>query len=83
MYACMQNYIRRMPVSPLYLSSEGEPSWLHHSNNIVSQMSLNHGVKMSPGSWNICFNSCSDTYFASRTSLGLTFRSTSAWIKRI
>ena len=78
-----QVYIRRIPDSPLYLSNDDEPRWSHHSNSIELQMSLNHGVKMSPDCWNICFNSSGDTYRASRTSFGLIFRSTSAWIKRI
>lgn len=76
-------YIRRICCSFLYPSSDAEPRWLHHSNSIELQISLNHGVNFSPGCSNICFSSSADTYRVSRTSLGFTFKSTSAWMNRM
>lgn len=79
----IQSHIRRISFSPLYLSNAAVPRWLHHSNSIELQMSLNHGVNLRPGSPNITFSSSAETYRVSRTSLGFSFRSTSAWIKRM
>lgn len=75
-------YMRLISVSPLYLSRPWSRC-AHHSNSMLSQMSLNHGVKTSLSSLNMALNWSADTYLVSLTSFGLGLRSTSAFMKRM